>query len=66
MSIFSRSIGSGHYTAYGLHEGKWYHFNDSTVTTVSEEAVLKAKAYILFYTEHNDQDKPVSANPPKL
>lgn len=21
-------IGSGHYTAYGRHEGQWYHFND--------------------------------------
>ncbi|XP_051740495.1 ubiquitin carboxyl-terminal hydrolase 3 isoform X2 [Ctenopharyngodon idella] len=49
-------IGSGHYTAYGRHEGRWYHFNDSTVTLVSEEAVLKAKAYILFYTEHSDQE----------
>ncbi|XP_059402297.1 ubiquitin carboxyl-terminal hydrolase 3-like [Carassius carassius] len=52
------SIGSGHYTAYGLHEGRWCHFNDSTVTLVSEEAVLKAKAYILFYTEHSDQESP--------
>uniref|UniRef100_A0A8C1SHX2 Ubiquitin carboxyl-terminal hydrolase n=1 Tax=Cyprinus carpio TaxID=7962 RepID=A0A8C1SHX2_CYPCA len=51
-------IGSGHYTAYGLHEGQWYHFNDSTVTLVSEEAVLKAKAYILFYTERSDQESP--------
>ncbi|XP_077067179.1 ubiquitin carboxyl-terminal hydrolase 3 isoform X1 [Siphateles boraxobius] len=49
-------IGSGHYTAYGRHEGRWYHFNDSTVTLVNEEAVLKAKAYILFYTEHSDQE----------
>uniref|UniRef100_A0A8C1QKC4 Ubiquitin carboxyl-terminal hydrolase n=1 Tax=Cyprinus carpio TaxID=7962 RepID=A0A8C1QKC4_CYPCA len=52
------SIGSGHYTAYGLHERRWYHFNDSTVTLVSEEAVLKAKAYILFYTERSDQESP--------
>lgn len=49
-------IGSGHYTAYGRHEGQWYLFNDSTVTLVSEEAVLKAKAYILFYTEHSDRE----------
>ncbi|KAJ0028897.1 hypothetical protein NQD34_003894 [Periophthalmus magnuspinnatus] len=42
-------VGSGHYTAYGCHKGHWYHFNDGTVTLTNEEAVTKAKAYILFY-----------------
>ncbi|CAF98332.1 unnamed protein product, partial [Tetraodon nigroviridis] len=37
--------------AYGSHEDRWYHFNDSTVTLTSEDAVRKAKAYILFYVE---------------
>lgn len=59
----SARVGSGHYTAYGLHEGSWYHFNDSTVTLVSEETVAKAKAYILFYTE---QDNTESVTKPKL
>ncbi|XP_061773674.1 ubiquitin carboxyl-terminal hydrolase 3-like isoform X2 [Nerophis ophidion] len=48
-------VGSGHYTAYGSHEGRWYHFNDSTVTLASEETVRKAKAYILFYVERTKQ-----------
>ncbi|KAL3061506.1 hypothetical protein OYC64_009636 [Pagothenia borchgrevinki] len=48
-------VGSGHYTAYGSHEGRWYHFNDSTVTLTSEETVRKAKAYILFYVERTGQ-----------
>uniref|UniRef100_A0A8C5GC11 ubiquitinyl hydrolase 1 n=1 Tax=Gouania willdenowi TaxID=441366 RepID=A0A8C5GC11_GOUWI len=48
-------VGSGHYTVYGSHEGRWFHFNDSTVTLSSEDAVRKAKAYILFYVERTSQ-----------
>uniref|UniRef100_A0AAR2LCG0 Ubiquitin carboxyl-terminal hydrolase n=1 Tax=Pygocentrus nattereri TaxID=42514 RepID=A0AAR2LCG0_PYGNA len=59
-------VGSGHYTAYGHHEGRWYHFNDSTVTLVNEQTVAKAKAYILFYTERTEQDRMTSETEPKL
>ncbi|KAK6309449.1 hypothetical protein J4Q44_G00209120 [Coregonus suidteri] len=51
-------VGSGHYTAYGRRDDRWYHFNDSTVTLTEEETVVKAKAYILFYTERPDQTTP--------
>lgn len=59
-------VGSGHYTAYGSHEGCWYHFNDSTVTLTNEDAVRKAKAYILFYVERAEQavsGDPATARP---
>lgn len=59
-------VGSGHYTAYGSHEDRWYHFNDSTVTLTNEDAVRKAKAYILFYVERAEQvasDDPAATSP---
>lgn len=59
-------VGSGHYTAYGSHESRWYHFNDSTVTLTNEDTVRKAKAYILFYVERTEQvaaDKTATNKP---
>lgn len=55
INVCLHRVGSGHYTAYGSHEGRWYHFNDSTVTLTSEDTVRKAKAYILFYVERTGQ-----------
>lgn len=42
--------GSGHYTTYARHGGTWYHFNDSTVSHINEDAIVHCKGYILFYT----------------
>lgn len=45
----------GHYTTYALNDndGKWYEFNDDTVTEIPEankESTIKTpKAYVLFY-----------------
>lgn len=41
--------GSGHYTAYAIHESQWWHFDDSTVIPVDIPALKKCKPYILFY-----------------
>ncbi|KAF0041077.1 hypothetical protein F2P81_006975 [Scophthalmus maximus] len=69
MDVTVHRVGSGHYTAYGSHKDRWYHFNDSTVTLTNEEAVRKAKAYILFYvasdkntTNSTATDKPAADN----
>ena len=44
----------GHYVAYTRAVGPqapWYRFSDSKVTEVSEETVLAAQAFLLFYAQ---------------
>lgn len=40
---------SGHYVAFSKHGGEWYQCNDSAITKVSVQTVMKQQAYILMY-----------------
>lgn len=45
-------LGGGHYTAYAKNfvDGKWYNYNDSSVSAVSDpSSVVTTAAYLLFY-----------------
>lgn len=46
------SMGGGHYTAYAKHrsDGRWYNYDDRSVSPVSDPQSIKtAAAYVLFY-----------------
>ena len=51
VSNHSGGVLGGHYTSYVKNaNGKWYHFNDTTVTEVGiNESIISPKAYVLFY-----------------
>ena len=53
----SGSVHGGHYTCYVKNaNGKWYHYNDTSVTEVSlVEAIVSVKAYVLFYRKKQIQ-----------
>ncbi|PIA43886.1 hypothetical protein AQUCO_01800136v1 [Aquilegia coerulea] len=44
-------LGGGHYSAYAKHseENKWYHFDDSHVSSINEDEIKTPAAYVLFY-----------------
>uniref|UniRef100_A0A3P9LM04 Ubiquitin carboxyl-terminal hydrolase 15 n=1 Tax=Oryzias latipes TaxID=8090 RepID=A0A3P9LM04_ORYLA len=44
-------MGGGHYTAYAKNkdDGKWYNFDDSSVSPASEDQIVSKAAYVLFY-----------------
>ena len=40
----------GHYTSFVKNaNGKWYHFNDTQVTEISENNIITNKGYCYFY-----------------
>jgi len=43
------SMSGGHYTSYCKNNGKWYEFDDSSVSTHDESRVKTKNAYVLFY-----------------
>ncbi|KAK4483026.1 hypothetical protein RD792_010202 [Penstemon davidsonii] len=55
-------MGSGHYTAHIklLDEDKWYNFDDSHISPMSEEDVKSGAAYVLFYRRVNIEKSSTS------
>jgi ubiquitin C-terminal hydrolase len=51
VAVHSGSLGAGHYVAYGLREGSWYLFNDSSCSLVAASQVLESQAYLLIYAK---------------
>ena len=48
------STGGGHYTAVCKNfDGKWYDYNDSSVSSCSANNVVSSAAYVLFYRRRN-------------
>jgi hypothetical protein len=58
-------LGGGHYTAYALNHGQWFHFDDSRVTLVDESAVVSKAAYVLYYCRR-EQSKPPDTSDARL
>jgi ubiquitin carboxyl-terminal hydrolase 4/11/15 len=59
VSEHTGSLHLGHYTAHALVQrgdapGKWYAFNDASVTPASQESAHSAAAYVLFYQRSAD------------
>lgn len=42
-------VGGGHYTACCKNDGKWYDYNDSSVSPTTTKSVVNSAAYMLFY-----------------
>lgn len=63
-------LGGGHYTAYGKNrnDGKWYYFDDSSVSSSDESSVCTNAAYLLVYLrkdmdqKHFDQTENIDCN----
>jgi len=53
--IHSGNLNGGHYVCLGQEDNKWYLFDDSHVTEITNKTVLDdylSKAYVLYYKQH--------------
>ncbi|XP_068264884.1 ubiquitin carboxyl-terminal hydrolase 4 isoform X2 [Nyctibius grandis] len=59
------AMGVGHYTAYAKNKvnGKWYYFDDSSVSVASEDQIVTKAAYVLFYQRRNSEEHTAPAPP---
>ena len=48
------SLSYGHYYSHILSEGKWWCFDDTDVTEISEAQVVTAEAYVLLYRKADE------------
>jgi len=64
VSDHSGSLSGGHYTAICRNpiDNKWYDFNDSYVSSSSEERVVSPEAYLLFYRQKAAAGRSTEAN----
>ncbi|XP_067138793.1 ubiquitin carboxyl-terminal hydrolase 15-like isoform X2 [Centruroides vittatus] len=51
-------MGGGHYTAYAKNkqDGLWYYFDDSTVSSATEDNTVSKAAYVLFYMRRDSDN----------
>ncbi|XP_014814915.1 PREDICTED: ubiquitin carboxyl-terminal hydrolase 4 isoform X3 [Calidris pugnax] len=59
------AMGVGHYTAYAKNKvnGKWYYFDDSSVSLASEDQIVTKAAYVLFYQRRTSEEHTAPSPP---
>lgn len=48
-------LGAGHYTAAVRAQGRWWYANDSSFLPMEERDVMRAEAYVLFFTRDDEK-----------
>ena len=53
----SGGLHGGHYYAYckNFNDGEWYEFNDSHVSKINKNSVVRSTAYVLFYSRRREE-----------